>query len=136
MAQHDAAVFDIAGPLMQHAARKGSRQSWIVLIAAGAVFIRRRLRRDHDKSLRIEDCHTIRDGGHVPVNEGNQTSKCNRALFASGSLPEDLPVERSRLHVESPVVIQKMRIGQPERLVIAEPVDYFFFGSSAQMLCR
>ena len=85
MAQHDAAVFGIAGPLMQHAARKGSRQSWIVLIAAGAAFIRFRLRRDHDKRSRIEDCHTIGDGGHVPIDEGDQTSRCNRHLFAGWS---------------------------------------------------
>jgi hypothetical protein len=82
MAQHDAAVFGIAGPLMQHAARKGSRQSWIVLIAAGAAFIRLHLRRDHDKSLRIEDFHTIGDGSHVPIDEGDQTSRCNRHLLA------------------------------------------------------
>ena len=128
MAQHDAAVFGIAGSLMQDAARKGSRQSWIVLIAAGTAVIRRRLRRDHDKSLRIEDCHTIGDGGHVPVDEGDQTSRCNRHLFARWRLPEDLPVQCSGLHVEPPVVIQKVRIGQPERLVIDEKFDDFAIG--------
>ena len=104
MAQHDAPVFGIAGSRMEHPARKGSRQSRITPVVAGAGFIRRHLRRDHDKGLRIEECHTIGDGGHVPVGERDQTSRCDRHLFAGGSLPKDLAVERPGLHVEPPVV--------------------------------
>jgi hypothetical protein len=102
--QHDAPVFGIADSRMEYPARKDSRQSRINPVVAGAGFIGRHLRRDHDKGLCIEDCHTIGDGGHVPVSERDQTSGCDRHLFAGGSLPEDLPVERPGLHVEPPVV--------------------------------
>jgi len=104
MAQHDAPVFGVARSRMEYPARKGSRQSRISPVVAGAGVIGRHLRRDYDKGLCIEECHTIGDGGHVPVSERDQASGCDRHLFAGGSLPKDLPVERPGLHVEPPVV--------------------------------
>src|SRR6516165_8174381 len=104
MAQHDAPVFGIAGSRMEYPARKGSRQSRITCVARGAGFIRPHLRRDRDKGLRIEECHTIGDGGYVPIGERDQTSRCDRYPFAGWSLPEDLPVECAGLHVEPPVI--------------------------------
>ncbi|MDR6304974.1 hypothetical protein GGQ85_002690 [Nitrobacter vulgaris] len=77
---------------MQHAAWMGFRQSWIVFPAASAAFVCGHLRRDHDKSLCIEYCYTIGDGGHMPIDEGDQTSGYNGHLFARWSFPNNLPV--------------------------------------------
>ena len=48
MAQHDPTVFGIAGSGMEHPSCKDSRLSRIIRVGAGARFIRRHLRRDHD----------------------------------------------------------------------------------------
>jgi hypothetical protein len=123
VAQHDPAVFGVAGSVMEHPVCKDPRLAWIVRIGEDTRFISLHLRRDHDRGRRIEERHTVGDGGHVAVGEGDQTPGGDQNLFAGRRLPENLPVERPGLHIKPPVVAQQVRIGQPERLVIDEELD-------------
>ena len=104
MTQHDSPVFRIALLVMEHATREDSRLSRIIRVGVGAGFVDRHLRRDHKGCPRIEERHIVGDGGHMPVDKRDQTSRGDQHLLACGCLPEDLPVEGSALHVEPAVV--------------------------------
>src|SRR5262245_4133136 len=104
MAQYDAPVLGVVGLRMKYPPGEGSCQARIIVIAAAAWFMGGHLRRDYDKCLGINECHAIRDGDHVPVREGDQTSRRDRHLLAGWSLPEHGPIECAGLHVEPPVV--------------------------------
>src|SRR5215471_5687848 len=134
MAQHDPAVFRIAGSWMEHPTGKAPGLPRIVGVDEGVGLIRLHLRRDHNRGRRVEERYAVSDGGHVPIGEGDQTPGCDRYLFARGRFPEDLPVERSGLHVEPALVSQEIRIGQPERLVIDEQLDDLAVGYAQDRL--
>ena len=134
MAQHDAASFGISGARVEHAIGKGPRQPRIVGAGAGARLRQRHLRSDHDGGIRVEERHAIGDRRHVPVGEGDQPPRSDQHLLAGRRLPEDLAVERAGLHVEPPVVIQELGLGQPKRLVVDEELDDLAVGHIADGL--
>src|SRR4030095_10082498 len=123
MAQHDPTVLGIAGAVLQHPSCKDTRQSRIILVAAGARRIGHHLRSDHDRGRRVEEGYTIGDGGYVPMHERDQTPRGDQHLFPCWRLPQDLPVECPGLHIQPPVVAYAVRIGQPEGLVVHKELD-------------
>src|SRR5271166_2174500 len=123
MAQHDPAVFGITGSAMEYSTCKDPRLSRIIRLGVGARFMRCHFRRDHKGGRGVKQCHTVGDGGHMPIGERDQTPGCDQYLFAGRRLPEDLPIERPGFHVEPPVVAQEVCIGQPEGLVVGEELD-------------
>ena len=109
--QHDATSCGVVGPRMKSPVRKGFGQPRIISIDGSARFLRRHLRRDHNRGSRIEERDRVVDCGYVPAVERDQTSRSYLDLFSCGSFPDDLAIQRAGLHVQPPVVFQQICIG-------------------------
>ena len=123
MTQHNSLVSCIAHSGMQSAAFENPRLSGITAPRIWARPVHRHLGRDYKGRRRVQESDAIGNGGHVPIRKRYQTSRRDEHLFSRRREPNDFPVERASLHVEPPVILQQLGMGQPKRLIVDEELD-------------
>ena len=123
MAQHNPPVSCIAHSGMECAAFKNPRLSGITAPGIRARPVHRHLGRNDKRRRRVQKGDAVGNGGHVLIGKRYQAARGDKHLFSCRCLPNDLPVERPRLHVEPPVILQQLGMGQPKGLIVDEELD-------------
>ena len=128
MAQHDPPVSCIAHSRVESAAFKNPRLPGITGAGIRARPVQRHLGRNDNGRRRVQEGDAIGNCGHVPIRKRDQTPRRDEHLFSRRRLPDDLAVERARLHVEPPVVLQQVGMREPEGLIVDEELNDFAVG--------